>query len=367
MSDSHLLNTNNIVNLDTYLASNYVTQDTAQTITGTKTFDNGAFIKLKYSGPELGQRFYHSSEVTSNTVTPTNGSVRVVYFLANDESLTGYMVNSVGTNGSNTTNITAIKKVNGTAKYAQLAVGVNSEGSLFTSAPAPTTTTSTTSDQMATTGWVNTVGNNVVHLSGTETITGSKTYTANYLEFKNTGLATNADAPASGEMNRGFFCSANDGSAFGSVSIGQLPTYNRVLLSVSKNISGTQHVEYAGLVMLDNGTTYMTVPTPSSATSNTTHVATTGWVNTANKTGYGIGAPNYAAYQQITLNASNQYTATENGWILAEVNSGSKVTISNIVPAYSSQGQTATVFPIAKGQTMTVVGSGKFFFIPCMG
>ena len=357
MPDSHLLNTTNIVNLDTYLASNYVTQDTGQTITGQKVFTGTLYLKSNAK--------FNSSEVNTNTTTPSATKSFHLYHTAKDNTVMGSLTFSSNSNGKNYAYLNAQKG----SVVSTVSVDVDDDGLTRAFAPTPQVSSSTSYAFIATTGWVNDPdkSTNVVHRSGTETITGFKTYTANYLEFKNTGLATNADAPASGEMNRGFLCSANDGSAFGAFTFGQLPNYNRTLLSVKKKISGTDYTAYAGLVMLDNGTTYMTVPTPSLATENSTYAATTAWVNTSNKTGYGIGAPNYAASQQITLDANNQYTATENGWILAEVYSGSKVTISNIVPAYSSQGQTDTVIPIAKGQTMTVIGSGKFFFIPCMG
>lgn len=50
-------------------------------------------------------------------------------------------------------------------------------GKSFAFIPAPYETTSTSSNQIATTGWVNTVGNNVVHLTGDETISSTKTFT----------------------------------------------------------------------------------------------------------------------------------------------------------------------------------------------
>ena len=75
-------------------------------------------------------------------------------------------------------------------------------------AVAPTATTSDSSEQIATCGWVNTVGNSVVHLNGTETITGSKTFTVNPVVnnadprvfLKNTDI-TKGTAPAADEVN----------------------------------------------------------------------------------------------------------------------------------------------------------------------
>ena len=54
-------------------------------------------------------------------------------------------------------------------------------GKHFATIPAPSDTTSTSSNQIATTGWVNTVGNNVVHLTGNETINGAKWVNNSYI------------------------------------------------------------------------------------------------------------------------------------------------------------------------------------------
>lgn len=50
------------------------------------------------------------------------------------------------------------------------------DGAVLMRGVTPTTTTSTASVDVATTGWVNSVGNNVVHLTGSETISGIKNF-----------------------------------------------------------------------------------------------------------------------------------------------------------------------------------------------
>ncbi len=52
-------------------------------------------------------------------------------------------------------------------------------GTPYTQAPTPTDTTTTTGTQIATTGWVNSTDNNVVHKTGYETIGGEKNFTSN--------------------------------------------------------------------------------------------------------------------------------------------------------------------------------------------
>lgn len=51
-------------------------------------------------------------------------------------------------------------------------------------------TTSTSNEQIATTGWVNTVGNNVVHKTGNETISGTKTFSSTIAGSINGNAAT---------------------------------------------------------------------------------------------------------------------------------------------------------------------------------
>ena len=138
MSDSHLLNTNNIVNLDTYLASNYVTQDTAQTITGAKAFTTGLIIK--------------NSSVPSSGTAPASEQHRYIFASAQDGTYTSLIDFSKNTGN-----------YSGTGVYARcgsytkgIAVFVGPDGTTVASAPTPTDTTSTSSTQIATTGWCNT-------------------------------------------------------------------------------------------------------------------------------------------------------------------------------------------------------------------
>ena len=360
MPDSHLLNTTNIVNLDTYLANNYVTQDTGQTITGQKVFTETLYLKSNAK--------FNSSEVATNTTTPSATKSFHLYHTAKDNTVMGSLTFSSNSNGKNYAYLNAQKG----NVVSTVSVDVDDNGLQRAFAPAPQTSASTSCAFIATTGWVNDPdkSTNVVHRSGKEVLTDVKTvYTSSMhvLDFKTSNIATNGTTPNEEKTQYVRFL-ANDDSILGYLGTDIHPSGSNIIyIMARKNVDGTNVSNYFSIQVTSAGIARTIAYPPSSDTANDNQVATTGWVNTANKTGYGIGAPNYAASQQITLNSSNQYTATENGWILAEVYSGSKVTISNFVPAYSSQGQTDTVFPIAKGQTMTVIGSGKFFFIPCMG
>lgn len=75
----------------------------------------------------------------------------------------------------------------------------------LTSAPTPTTTNQTSHTAIATTGWVNTVGNGVMHLSGAETANGNKTFTGNITTTGSTPIhyfqSTDMDITSSGWAN----------------------------------------------------------------------------------------------------------------------------------------------------------------------
>lgn len=62
--------------------------------------------------------------------------------------------------------------------------------------PTPTETTTTTGQQSASTGWVNTVGNNVMHLSGAESVNGDKTFNDVIISRKSGDPAITCDDPA---------------------------------------------------------------------------------------------------------------------------------------------------------------------------
>jgi hypothetical protein len=67
---------------------------------------------------------------------------------------------------------------NGYWASTPLALEVNSNGRTTAYAPKPTDTTSTSSNQIATVGWVNSGNNNVVHLTGDQTIADTKTFSS---------------------------------------------------------------------------------------------------------------------------------------------------------------------------------------------
>ena len=128
----------------------------AETINGLKTINNN----LQLSGIEVvsGQeslRDFHGIDTNIKRV----GGLRFIHTTADKR---GAYIFACNANNEN---------------KGAIAIYVNSDGqTVITSAPVPTDTTSTSSNQIATVGWVNTIGNNVVHLTGNETIGGTKTF-----------------------------------------------------------------------------------------------------------------------------------------------------------------------------------------------
>ena len=260
MSDSHLLNTNNIVNLDTYLASNYVTQDTAQTITGYKIFKSPQTVQntnMDVQGKPDSE--YTATLYFSDKVVPY-GSV----FLKTD------------TNGAVYTALGARKHSEN--DWSILTVGYDTNDSPFATAPRPSVNLSTTTDQIATVGWVNSTGNNVVHLDGTEIITGTKTF-VNEVGIKNVNVASSNSTPTSSQ-HRYITCAANDG------------TYTS-LIDCSKSTSGysgtgiyARSGSYTSGILVsvgNDGTTTTSSPNPTDSVETataSTQIATVGWTNT---------------------------------------------------------------------------------------
>ena len=148
------------------IADEKVSLTDSQTITGVKQFTQS-----------ISQQ---KSTFTKGT-TPSSGLTTGILFqdkedLNKNSNRLGMVVNTVNTVGNVATYLSAYKNVANSTDYASIAIYYPANGDPYTAAPTPTDTTSTSSRQIATTGWVNTVGNNVVHLSGNETIAGTKTF-----------------------------------------------------------------------------------------------------------------------------------------------------------------------------------------------
>ena len=124
------------------VSSNYVTTNTAQTITRQKTFSyQSEPIHIKDT------RFDNSKNPSANT-----GNAIVTYDKNNKQ--VGYYQVLQRTNGYNSTGLFATHyKTDGTIVRSSIEVGINNTGATFTYAPTPASDSNT--NEIATTAWVN--------------------------------------------------------------------------------------------------------------------------------------------------------------------------------------------------------------------
>lgn len=147
----------------------------SEIITGGKTFQGQLIINnnLKYA----------NNAVSKGQNPATTKQWEIINFDKNGFSVSNRLScwnTSLNSNGDVTTGLFAYKNQNLSSTNTSINVTYPINGDPYTSAPIPTDTTSTSNTQIATTGWVNSIGNNVVHLTGNETITGNKIFKIGY-------------------------------------------------------------------------------------------------------------------------------------------------------------------------------------------
>lgn len=212
---------------------------------------------------------------------------------------------------------------------------------------------------------------NAVTLTDNQTITGTKTFTT-YCYVKNNNLASNS---TNASTNIGVVFQANNSTVTGAVSSYQTSSGQYYVgFYARKNINGTNVESSVYSYVNNDGAVYATAPTVANVNSSSTAIATTEWTHNSNKTGYGIGAPNYSAAVDATINSSTPYTATKNGWIQVSMPAGYgyiyidgvvfalSVTVPNSYSTYQ-----AGIAPIAKGSSVTTDNAANLSikFIPC--
>lgn len=139
-----------------------------------------------------------------------------------------------------------------------------------------------------------TVDNDVVKLTGNQTVAGTKTFTSSLiisnniadtsLYFKDTGIASNSTVPSANRM-RSFRVMANDNTILGDVRFARQSSGNMTSqLTCRATINSTVYNSSVTANISSTGVAYGTCSTPP-ATSNTTdnYIATTGWCNDPTK------------------------------------------------------------------------------------
>ena len=239
MPDSHLLNTTNIVNLDTYLANNYVTQDTAQNITGVKT--------LLSSSPVVYSK--NSSDLTS----ADNYTFRLLGY----DSTKNYGELNFFRRGSVSNSEAHLTTRNHSGNVANFAIAINDSG---------------TSSAVFT-------GINAVAINeGTMNVNRSGNY---YYFLGRTDLANSATIPSEVKYEI-MIARANDGSGLGQVAWSQDTAGNyKAYLTAYSAVSGTNKGATISVGLNSSGTAFTSAPTPTDTTSTSSvQIATVGWSNT---------------------------------------------------------------------------------------
>jgi len=257
-----------------------------QTIDGRKTFTSNPYVSN--SEPRV---FLNSTDVTRGTA-PSSKEVTSINFQDANGDWYGYVQGVYDTNKSTKVIIGAKKSINSSdSSSVMISVGYDGSGNPYTYAPTPSDTTTTSGTQMATTGWVNSTNNNVVHRTGDETIAGTKTFTnvpivsrSNpYVVFSNMGITKGTNPSES--RNYVITCSYNNSSSVYD-AIGRFEVALRtngttsVQIAAYKNKANSTENAAIAVSYPQTGSPYTSAPTPTDTTSTSgTQIATTGWVN----------------------------------------------------------------------------------------
>lgn len=262
-----------------------------ETISGRKTFSADPYI-MNGSPSVIG--FEQDLQKGSNPSAVATGGFS--YFddsgVTSSSSCFGQVGCRIYTNGTTESCLRAFRNVANSTEFADITVSQPVTGSPYTYAPTPTDTTSTSSHQIATVGWVNSSGNNLMHLSGNETIAGTKTFvntpilsqSTPYVVFSSTDITKGTNP--SENKNYVITCSY-DNSAGVDKAIGRFEVVLRsnglvsAQIAAYKNEAGSTEGAAIAVYYPQTGSPYTAAPTPTATTStSSSQIATVGWVNT---------------------------------------------------------------------------------------
>lgn len=286
----------------------------AETITGAKTFT---------SGTVFSNTMTRKGSWTAGT-TPSSSVNNALNFVDSTETVYGSVGKYYGTAGLFITRLTA-KKTDGTGEIS-LSIGYDGNGNATTSAPVPTDTTSTSSNRIATTGWVNTVGNSCMHLTGNESAGGTKTFTSVPIILRGsyTGLYNRRSdleynvTPASNITMGGIEFQDKNNTWVGRFATDMYSSGNH---TASISVRGEDNsISSLSIRRTALGDAYAECPTPSSATDNSTKIATTAWVaghrcttSATTTSSASVDAPAYIV--ENYKDGEDWYRVWSDGWI----------------------------------------------------
>lgn len=258
--------------------THYVTLDTAQTITGAKTFTS--YIKLSNDAQSYRHIYSDNSSVTKGTAPSANTGYD---YLFRDSA--GSNICAIGgwynSNGNIYTSLYAYTPTQGSTTHADLRVGNYASGRADVVFETPTgvanscldgETNSTTSDMVALKGWVNNpaTATNVVHRTGNETIAGVKRFSENILTDIN---ATRNVAPSTTQYG-GIGIRDNANNLFASMVAAMDTNKNAsaFLRVFNPSNTSTSDAAYMSLHYNADGSTFVTAPASDVNTSIVTTV-----------------------------------------------------------------------------------------------
>lgn len=250
---------------DLYAFDNNVVHKTGdETISGTKTFQGTGWIT-----------YIKNTSVTYNT-TPSSDTMTTIAFVDKNSQNMGIVECARAADNATLMRLN-VQGANGSWASQPLQLRVDANGNSYAYAPTPTDTTTTGGEQIATTGWVNSANNNVVHKTGNETITGAKTFVGTgHIVLQNPDVTYNT-APST-KTYTAMYITDKNGHDIGCIENVRYTTgETETCLQVSGE-TGSYGSRLA-LGMLPNGTNYTYCP---ASDRNGSIVTTTGISKTPN-------------------------------------------------------------------------------------
>lgn len=270
--------------------ANAVDLDSAQDITGKKTFTNNVNpVVLKKSGDNT----YTEIQLQDKNGI-RQGGIRSIAD-SSQEQLTLYVASA-----------------DGNSIIGSIGIAKDSHNGIKTLCPAPAASTDTSNVAIMTVGRAAdpTQNFNLLHRSGDEIFSGVKTIKNNNPKFGFKNTLADISKPSARTNSSLFFLDKN-GLFTGEIrnefsSTGYLET----AIYTNSKTSGTLQTSYIKVIVNKNGEVYATCPTPPDAADSSTKIATTAWVNSR------ITSIMNSVGQGYTSQKGNTYIKFSNGLIM---------------------------------------------------
>ena len=189
-SDTHVVTVGWVS--DPTKSTNIVHRSGDETITGNKTFTSTV---MNQSSSQYPNAFIHKNTlIPSNYENPSSAVNAVLTGLySNAGDFCSYIQSGKSTGGVTnlTLNVRNRASSSDSNRNGTMGIFIDSNGNVYTQAPTPDLSDNST--KIATTAWCRSTSNDLVHKSGTETITGSKTFSSTLILTSNlTSKANNS-------------------------------------------------------------------------------------------------------------------------------------------------------------------------------